>query len=177
MFNPLLLLANEEKTGIAVLGLDAKALLLQAAVFLLLFFIIKKYALKSIVDTLENRRQTIDKGVALGLEMQVAKEKFDTELKDMHHAARAKADEILAAAQTEASQIVKEGEVSASKKVDAMLKDAEARIDREMQAARTALRGEMLTLVSEATEVIIAEKVDAKKDASLIERALGKVRA
>ena len=177
MFNPLLLLANEEKTGIAVLGLDVKALLLQAAVFLLLFFIIKKYALKGIIDSLENRRQTIDKGVTLGLEMQVAKEKFDAELKDMQHAARVKADEILAAAQTEASKIVKDGEASATKKVDAMLKDAEVRIEREMQTARKVLRGEMLSLVSEATEVIIAEKVDAKKDASLIERALGKVRA
>jgi hypothetical protein len=35
----------------------------------------------------------------------------------------------------------------------------------------------MLALVSEATEVIIGEKVDAKKDASLIERALSKARA
>jgi len=95
----------------------------------------------------------------------------------MQHKARIEADKILTGAQTEASQIIKEGEANAAKKVDQMLKDANARIEREMQTARKELRGEMLALVSEATEVIIDEKVDAKKDASLIERALARVRA
>jgi F-type H+-transporting ATPase subunit b len=180
MINPVtVLFAAEaaEKEGIAVLGIDPKAIVLQAGTFVLLFLILKKFALRGIVDTLEKRRTTIDKGVALGIEMQSAKEKFDEELKGMQHKAKAQADEILAQAQKDATQIIKEGEESAAKKVDGMLKDATARIEREMQTARKELRGEMLALVSEATEVIIDEKVDAKKDASLIERALAKVRA
>ncbi|RTK94744.1 hypothetical protein EKI60_02465 [Candidatus Saccharibacteria bacterium] len=179
MVNPLLLVASEaaEKEGIAVLGIDPKAILLQAGTFLLLFFIVKKFALRGIVDTLEKRRKTIDKGVKLGIEMQAAKEKFDEELEAMQQKARKQADEILTGAAAEAAQIIRDGEASAAKKVDAMLKDAGVRIEREMETARRELRGEMLTLISEATEVIIDEKVDAKKDASLIERALAKVRA
>ena len=180
MINPLLILASEaaaEKEGIAVLGIDPKAIVLQAGTFLLLFLLVKKFALRGIVDTLEKRRQTIDKGVRLGAEMQAAKEKFDEELKGMQHQARAQADQILAGARAGAGQIFKNGGGSASKKNEQMLKDAEARIVREMQTARNQLRGEMLSLVSEATEVIISEKVDAKKDASLIERALAKVGA
>lgn len=179
MVNPLLLVASEaaEKEGIAVLGIDPKAIVLQAGTFLLLFFIVKKFALRGIVDTLEKRRKTIDKGVKLGIEMQAAKEKFDEELEAMQQKARKQADEILTAASAEAAQIIRDGEASAAKKVDTMLKDAGTRIEREMETARRELRGEMLALVSEATEVIIDEKVDAKKDASLIERALSKVRA
>lgn len=179
MINPLVQFASEaaEKEGIAVLGIDPKAIALQAGTFILLFFLLKKFALRGIVDTLEKRRVTIDKGVSLGIEMQAAKEKFDEELKGMQNKARKQADEILAQAQKDATTIIKDGEVSAAKKVDGMLKDASARIEREMQTARRELRGEMLALVSEATEVIIGEKVDAKKDASLIERALSKVRA
>lgn len=181
MVNPLLLLvaseAAAEKEGIAVLGIDPKAILLQAGTFVLLFLIVKKFALRGIVDTLEKRRKTIDKGVSLGNEMQAAKEKFDEELEGMKQKARKQADEIITAAQAEASTIIKDGEAAASKKVDAMLKDAEGRIEREMQTARNSLRSEMLSLVAEATEVIIDEKVDAKKDSSLIERALAKVRA
>ena len=92
MFNPLLMrFASEtaEKEGIAVLGIDIKAILLQAGTFVLLYLIIKKFALRGIVDTLEKRRKTIDKGVSLGLEMQHAKTNFDKELKDMQHKARA----------------------------------------------------------------------------------------
>lgn len=180
MINPVtVLFAAEaaEKEGIAVLGIDPKAIVLQAGTFLLLFLLLKKFALRGIVDTLEKRRKTIDKGVALGIEMQSAKEKFDEELKGMQHKARIEADKILTGAQAEASQIIKDGEANAAKKVDQMLKDANARIEREMQTARKELRGEMLALVSEATEVIIDEKVDAKKDATLIERALARVRA
>lgn len=179
MINPLLVLASEaaaEKEGIAVLGIDPKAIVLQAGTFILLFIILKKFALRGIVDTLESRRKTIDKGVSLGVEMQAAKEKFDEELKGMQQKARVQADEILAGAQKEAAQIIKDGETQASMKVDVMLKDASARIEREMQQARIDLKGEMLALVSEATEVIINDKLDKTKDSSLISRALAKAR-
>lgn len=174
--SPFFQFANEEKTGIAVLGIDVKVILLQAAVFLILFFIVKKYALKGIVDTLEHRRKTIDKGVELGLAMQKQKGQFDEDLQKLQQQARKTADTIIAEANKEASEIIKKGEVSASQKIDQMLKDANLRIDREMQTARNSLRKEMLGLVAEATEVIIEEKLDAKKDAGLIERALESVK-
>lgn len=180
MISPLLILASEaaaEKEGIAVLGIDPKAILLQAGTFVLLFLIIRKFALPGIVETLEKRRMTIDQGVDLGIEMQNAKEKFDDELKGMQKQARVAADEIISVARKEASEIIKEGEAVAVKKADGILEEAEKKIGQEMEAARKALSKEMLALVSEATEVIIGEKVDAKKDASLIERALAKVRA
>ncbi len=167
--------AAAEKEGIAVLGIDPKAILLQAGTFVLLFFILRKFALPGIVDTLEKRRKTIDQGVDLGLEMQKAKEKFDEELQGMQRKARKQADEILAEARVEASNVIKEAEAVAVQKADNLLEEAESKIAQEMQAARKELRGEMLALVSEATEVIIGEKVDAKKDASLIERALNRV--
>ena len=45
------------------------AILAQAATFLVLFFVIKKFALDGIVSTLEKRRKTIDDGVRLGREI------------------------------------------------------------------------------------------------------------
>lgn len=180
MINPLVLLASEaaaEKEGIAVLGIDPRSILLQAGTFLLLFLIVRKFALPGIVKTLEDRRKTIDQGVDLGIEMQKAKEQFDDELKGMQREARKQADEIISVARVEASNIIKESEAVAVQKADGILEEAEKKIGQEMDAARHALRGEMLALVSEATEVIIGEKVDAKKDASLIERALSKARA
>jgi F-type H+-transporting ATPase subunit b len=180
MVNPLLTrFASEaaEKEGIAVLGIDPKAILLQAGTFVLLYLILKKFALRGIVDTLEKRRKTIDKGVSLGIEMQHAKTGFDKELKSMQHQARADADKIIAQAHTEAGEIIKAGEQTATHKIDDMLRDANVRIEREMQTARRELQSEMLALVSDATEVILQEKLDTKKDASLIERALAKVRA
>lgn len=169
--------AAEEKTGFAQLGIDPKAILLQAGTFLILFLLIKKFALKSIVETLERRRQTIDKGVELGIAMEKKKGEFDEELKKLQQEAREHADKIIAGANKEAGEIIKASEDTAAAKAEQMLKDAEARIEREMVNARKELRKEMLTLVAEATEVIIDEKLDKQKDAGLIERALGRLRA
>ncbi len=166
-----------EKEGIAVLGIDPKVILLQGGVFLLLFFVIKKFALTNIVNTLEERRKTIDSGVELGVSMKKKHAEFEEEIKKLHVNARDEVDAIIANANKESDSIIKAAEASATKKVESMMKDAEGRISREMDKARQNLRGEMLELVSEATEILISERVDAKKDASLIERALSKVRA
>lgn len=167
--------ASEEKSGIGVLGIDVKVILLQAGVFILLFLLVKKFALKGIVDTLEHRRLTIDKGVELGISMEKKQVEFKQELQKLHQQARAEADTIIAKANKEAGEIIKAGQLESTKKVDQMLKDADARIIREIQSAKNALKDEMLDLVSEATEIIIDEKLDASKDQSLIKRALSKV--
>lgn len=169
--------AASEKEGIAVLGINPKIILLQGGVFLLLFFIVKKFALTNIVNTLEERRKTIDSGIELGVSMKKKHAEFEEEIEKLHAKARSDADAIIASANKESDSIIRAAEESAAKKVEIMLKDAEGRIGREMDKARKNLRGEMLNLVSEATEILISEKVDAKKDASLIERALNKVRA
>ena len=45
-------------------------------------------------------------------------------------------------------------------------------MDRDKKQMRKQLEQEVVSLISDATETIIGEKVDAKKDAALIDRAL-----
>jgi F0F1-type ATP synthase membrane subunit b/b' len=52
------------------------------------------------------------------------------------------------------------------------LADAEVRIHEETEHARRNLEKELVGLVSEATETIVGEKVDAKKDAELVKKAM-----
>ncbi len=167
--------ATEEVSGIGALGIDVLAILAQAFTFLVLFFIIKKFALDGIIKTLEKRRQTIDDGVRLGREMEAEKAALDAKVDDALKAARAEADEIIAGGQKEASQIIKAAEEAASRKAEAILADAHGKISEDIAAARKGLQQEMRTLVTEATEIIIEEKLDQRKDESLIKRALARV--
>lgn len=162
----------EEATGIAALGIDPLAILAQAATFLLLFWVIKKFALDKIVATLEERRKTIDKGVRLGYEMAEEKAKLEERIADQLRETREQADKILAEAQQEGAKVLKDAQADAAKKVESMLQDADARIDENMQKARKELEKDMRELVADATEVIIGEKLDAQKDDALIRRAL-----
>lgn len=168
--------SSEKPQGIAALGIDPLAILAQSITFLLLFWVIKKFALDKIVKTLENRRQIIDDGVRLGREMEAEKErlseKIDIELKK----ARNEADTIIAQSREEAGKIFREAEEATSRKVDAMLADAHAKIEEDVHSARVGLEKDIRELVADATEVIIEQKLDTNKDMNMIERALAKVR-
>lgn len=162
--------------GIATLGVDWKALILQILTFVIVFVLLKKFALDKIVKTLDERRETIDKGVTLGREMEAERAKLDEKVKDKLREARKEADQILANAHQEAGEMLKEAEATASRKAEQIVNEAHARIDDEVKKARKGLEQDMLELVAEATEVIIDEKLDPKKDQSLIDKALSEVR-
>lgn len=166
----------EEAAGIAALGIDPLAILAQAGTFLVLFFIIKKFALEKIVNALEERRKTIDKGVRLGYEMAEERAKLEEKINASLRKTREQADRIIADAHQEAGEVLKAAELSATQKVDTMLADAHLRIEDEMKKAKKELEKDILNMVADATEVIIGEKLDAKKDDSLIRRALAGAR-
>lgn len=164
--------AASESAGIAALGIDPLAILAQAVTFLLLFWVVKRFALEKIVATLEERRQTIDKGVRLGIAMQAEQDKLAATIEQKLQQTRAQADVILAEANQEAGAIVKKAGTSAQANVETILADARARIDDDVQRARRELQREVTSLVADATEVIIGEKLDETKDDALIKRAL-----
>ncbi len=168
--------AAAEPEGIAALGIDPLAILAQAVTFLVLFFLIKKFALGKIVNTLETRRKTIDKGVLLGIEMEKEKTHLDEEVEKLLQQARVEADKIIAGGQTEAGAIIKKAEDDAKRKADALMADAHNRIGEDIERAKKELKKEMIDLVATATGAIIREKVTAQSDGKIIEKILGEVR-
>lgn len=166
-----------ETSGIGALGIDGKAFVIQLITFLLAFLVLKRYAFKPITKVLDERRETIEGGVKLGEEMKKENEKLEAKIAKILQETRTEADSIIASAQDSARQTVREAEDKAREKAVGILKEAESRIDQDTARARKQLEKELVGLVSDATEAIIGEKVDAKKDAQLIERALKEQRA
>lgn len=160
--------ATEESAGIAALGIDPLAILAQAGTFLLLFFIVKKYAFGSIVDALESRRKTIDSGVRLGVKMEAEYAKLQERIEESLMEARKKADSIVADAHKESADLIKTAEEKAQIKVNTMFDDAKAQISDDMKKAKNELKTEILGMVADATEILIKEKLDEKRDNQLI---------
>lgn len=158
------------------LGLNLQALLIQLVTFVFVFLILKKFAFNPIVKMLNKRYEVIESGVRHGLEMEKEKAHLQKETEKVIRDARHAADDIISDAQKEGREIVRESEKAAHKKGEIMLKDAEARINEEAEQARRKLEKEISGLVSEATETVVEEKVDAKKDAELIDKAIKKNR-
>jgi len=167
----------DSSSGIGALGLDLTALVIQLITFILAFLVLKRFAFKPILKVLQERRELIEQGVSLGDQMKKDQAALEAQIARELQAARVQADGIIAGAEETAKQTVREAEDKARGKAAGILQDAEDRIATETQRARKQLEGELVGLISDATEAIIEEKVDAKKDAALIDRALKGQRA
>ncbi|HVV25992.1 MAG TPA: F0F1 ATP synthase subunit B [Candidatus Saccharimonadales bacterium] len=163
---------GDSTSGIGALGFDGKAFVIQLITFILAYLVLRRWAFGPIIKVLRERRETIENGVKLG--EQLRKEQADMEAKVEQALAdsRQKADSLIAEAQDEGRQIVKEAEDKAREKAAGVVAEAESRIAQDTARARQALEKELVGLVSDATEAIVEEKIDAKKDAALIDRAL-----
>ncbi len=163
---------SEESEGIAALGLDPLAIGAQLFTFLLLFWVVKKFALSGIVKNLQKRHDDINRGLHLTAELDKQKAELDERVEQILKVARKDADLIIAEAHTESSKVIQTAELSASRKADEILKSAESKIERDIVAARQELKGEMAGLITEATEAILNQKLDSTNDRKLVENYL-----
>lgn len=165
---------GESKGGIESLGLDPLALLFQLGIFIVLFILIRKFALGKITQALEDRHDRIEESLknADMIEKRVAATKEETEqiMKD----ARKEADAVIANAHEETGAMIKEAEMAAGKKAEKVLADGEAKLAGQIDKAKEELKKEMLGLVAQATEEVIGEKMTDSKDQDLIKKALKK---
>lgn len=164
--------SETSSSGLSALGVDGRAFLIQLITFVLALLVLKRYAFKPIVKILGERRDLIESGVKLGEQMQKEEAELAEKIESKLHDARIEADKVIAGAQDTARQTIREAEDKAREKAASILETADARIAQDTARARKQLEGELVGLISDATEAIIDEKVDAKKDAALIERAL-----
>ncbi len=172
MTHVLLTQFGESSSGLGALGVDGKAFVIQLLTFLFAFLVLRRYAFKPIIKVLRERRETIESGVKLGDEMQKERVALEAKVGEELSKARKQADGIVASSQERARDLIREAEAKAHDKADGILAEAKQRTQQDVARARKQLEGELVGLIADATEAIIDEKVDAKKDASLIEKAL-----
>ena len=164
--------AASEAEGIGTFGISVSALLIQLVTFLIIFLVLKKYAFQPILKVLQERRTTIESGITLGEEMQKERAELEKKIEAALAQATKEADSIVSSAEDSAKVTIREAEERAKAKAADVLKAAENRITQDTAKARQALEKEVAHLVAETTEAIIHEKLDTKKDAELIQRAL-----
>jgi F-type H+-transporting ATPase subunit b len=163
---------GDSSNGIGALGINAGDFAIQLVSFILVFLVLRQWAFKPIVKVLRDRRKLIDEGVKLGLDMEKEKAELDKNVSDKLHQARSQADQIVVSAEQQARQVVQATQATAKAKSVSIILAANERIKVDTAKARIRLEKDLVGLISEATEAIIGEKVDEKKDAALIRKAL-----
>lgn len=177
MIQPLISVLSDSSSGIGALGLNGQSFVIQLITFLIVILVLRQWAVKPILRMLQKRRDLIEKGVVLGEEMEKAQADLNSKVEKELRAAREKADDIITKSEQEGRRQIQAAEVAAREKAEALVESASQEIEQKMNVARKELESEVVNLVADTTEAVIGEKVDAKKDASLIDQALRARRA
>lgn len=158
------------------LGIDWKLLLAQAVNFLVLLWVLKRYAYGPILRALETRTKHIEQGLK---DAEASRAQLEQ--------AREEERKLLTAAREEARDILTQAEASAKKRDAKMLEETKAKIDRMIAEADTHLAEKQLSLLCEAkaelvdtvllaTTKILDEKIDAGLNQEVVKRSLETLR-
>lgn len=169
---------SESSPGLLqALGIDGKLLIEQAIAFLILVAILGKFVYPALVKAVDARREQIEAGMKEAKQAEEALAVAEAKVADMLADARKEADEIIARSHQEATAMVADAEDKAKTRAEQIVADARTQLDSDVRKAREALKSDTIELVALATERIVGEKLDAKKDASLIKGALTQEKA
>lgn len=157
---------------LGALGINGKLFITQLLAFLVLVAILGKFVYPVLVKSIDDRRETIEKGLAEAKASQEAADKAEDSIRKLLADARKDADAIINRAQTEATAQISVAEEKARTRADQIVKDAHTQLEADIAKARTALKKDTAVLVALATEKVLKEKVDGSKDSQLIDRAL-----
>lgn len=158
--------------GIGALGLDLQKFLFQLITFLAVLLILRKYVFGRLMATIEERRKAVEASLKNAETTADELKKTEAHVAQMMKDARAQADDIVAVAHKEAAAMVEDAETKARKKAEHIVAEARTQLNQDVAKARESIRKETITLVAAATERLLGEKIDAKRDSALIERAL-----
>lgn len=163
----------EAETGILVaLGIDWRLLVLQVVAFAVLLWFLGKFVYPVLIRAIDKREAAIEDSVKAAKEAETKAEQSEAEVEKLLKQARKEAADIVDLAHKEAQQQVKDAEDRAKSRGDQIVAEAREQLGRDVTKARAELRADAADLVALATEKIVREKVDVKKDKALLEAAL-----
>ena len=158
-------------------GIDWKLLLAQAVNFLVLLYVLKRFAYAPILNMLQKRREEIEKGIRMRDEAEENLKQIDV-LKE----------KTLEVAKAEALQIVSKGEAIAKEKKDEILADTAKKSESIIAEAKRLIREEKAKmgeevfndakeLVREGVAKVLGKMEPEERDRVLIQKALEELKS
>lgn len=159
------------------LGIDGWKLIVQIVAFLIFIWILRKYALGPIVQTLDKRQDRIREGMEAAQRMQAEMQATAARNEQILVEARQQAQSILSQAREAGDATVARAKDEASKQAAIELEKAQATLRAENEQARSMLRAEVADLAISAATKIVRKELDAATQKRLIEETLNEATA
>lgn len=155
--------------ALSTFGVNWTFFVAQIINFAILFFLLKRFLYKPILEMLEKRRVEIEEGLARAKKMAEDAKKFDAEQVVLMQKAK-KDSQAMVENAVQAGEKIRDGILKeAAERSKEIMKAAELRIEEEKKKMIQEVRTEVLTLASSLAEKILREKMDSEHDKKFIE--------
>ena len=145
----------------------------QTLLFVILIFVLKKYAWKPILSAVEEREEGIKNALDSAEKAKEEMKSLNADNERILHEAKLERDGLLKEAREMKEKIINEAKESANKDAEKILKTAREQIRNEKLKAITELKNEVANLSIEMAEKILkSELSDKKAQSEMIERTL-----
>jgi F-type H+-transporting ATPase subunit b len=150
-------------------------MLAQLVIFLILMFLVSKFALRPMLGTMKQRQDYIEQQIATAEQNRLDAEKLVAEQKEALNQARQEAKEIVERAKAQKEREAEEIIKRAQEQADRMLKEATIEIQREKEKAIAGLRDEVGALTVQLASKMLEKELDEKGQSQLVDRYLEQV--
>ena len=132
--------------------------------FLVVFFILKKYAWPSILNALQKREETIAESLATAEKIKAEMAQMKSENEALLAQAREERAGMLKDARLAADKMISDAKDKAKVEYDRIITDAQSAIDQQKNAAIVDVKNMIGKMVIEVTEKVIRRELDSTKD-------------
>lgn len=153
-------------------GINPVLLVAQIVNFLIILFVVKKYALKPILQMLKNRENTIKEGLQQAEEAKRLLEETSEKEREVLRKAQTEAKALLEEAKKHSEEVLQAAEARTKAQTDKMLAEAKEQISNETRAAERRLTGHISELAIEMLEKSSQELFSGKEQTLVVDRAL-----
>ena len=146
----------------------------QTIVFLVLLFLMAKFAWKPILNSVRNREQSINDALASAENARKEMQNLKSDNEQLMKEARAERDAILREARELKEKTIADASEEAKVKADKIVADAKRSIELEKQSAMAELKNQVAELSVEIAEKIVRKELSSEKEQhQMIEKMLG----
>lgn len=146
--------------------------------FLIVLFLLKKFAWKPILESLKERDESIDKALKSAEEAKEEIAKLQASNDVLLKEAREERDRILKEARETKDQMVNEAKDKAKQEADNLIKAARLAIENEKMAAITELKAEVANMSIQIAEKLLRKELsEANSQKELVDKMLEEINA
>lgn len=134
-----------------------------ALTFLVVLFVLTKFAWKPILNAVREREQSIDQALKSAEKARADMAKLQAQNEKLLDEARLERDKILKEAQTAAAAIVNDAKTKASEEGTKILENARISINLEKQAALAEIKTQVATLSVQIAEKLLRKELNTER--------------